>query len=361
MKRSIALILVLTLLLCGCGGQKAEATPAQTTPAAAETTAEPTTEATTEPTTVPTEPIVYRNPVNGELLDEPFTGRIYANTVSNLRENLPHVGVTQADIVMEMYVNMNNVVRCLALFSNIEDVEAIGSTRSTRPIFNQIAQHYDLVLAHAGGSDHALSDARNRGIDNFNIESWDVMSVATTSYRDKEYKRQYENTLFGIGAGIQEYAEKSGIDMYLERDYGFRFTEDGVPSGGVDAPEITIHLNYKQAKKDTIMIYDEELGKYAWKQYGKIMQDQISGETEAFTNVLMLSADVTNEGLYHYADFDAGGTGYYACGGKLVPITWTCAGEREPFFFYTEDGQELQISVGNTYIAILPADGSVEY
>ena len=92
MKRSIALILVLTLLLCGCGGQKAEATPAQTTPVAAETTAEPTTEATTEPTTVPTEPIVYRNPVNGELLDEPFTGRIYANTVSNLRENLPHVG-----------------------------------------------------------------------------------------------------------------------------------------------------------------------------------------------------------------------------------------------------------------------------
>ena len=106
---------------------------------------------------------------------------------------------------------------------------------------------------------------------------------------------------------------------------------------------------------------DAELGKYAWSQYGKVMQDQISGETEAFTNVLILSAKVTNEGLYHYADFEAGGTGYYANGGKLIPITWTCNGEREPFLFYTEDGQELQMGVGNTYIAILPEDGSVEY
>ena len=109
------------------------------------------------------------------------------------------------------------------------------------------------------------------------------------------------------------------------------------------------------------MTYDAELGKYAWSQYGKVMQDQISGETEAFTNVLILSAKVTNEGLYHYADFEAGGTGYYANGGKLIPITWNCNGEREPFLFYTEDGQELQLGVGNTYIAILPEDGSVEY
>ena len=52
---------------------------------------------------------------------------------------------------------------------------------------------------------------------------------------------------------------------------------DGVPADGEDALNITIHLNYKKAKKDTIMTYDAELGKYAWSQYGKVMQDQISG------------------------------------------------------------------------------------
>lgn len=361
MKRIIALTLILTLLLCGCGGGKTEAPKVEATQPAT-TVPETTEEPTTEPTTEATEPPVYRNPLNGEIIDEPYTDRLFACTISNMQENIPHVNLCKADVVFESYVNMNNIVRCLALFSNVEDVEAIGSIRSTRPIFNDLAQHYGLIVAHAGGSHTALNDALERNIENFNIENWEkVIQYVTTSYRDKEYKRSYENSLFAIGSGLKEYAEYAGYSMSLERDYGFRFTEDGVPAGGVDAPEITIHLNYKQAKKDTIMLYDEELGKYAWKQYGKIMQDQISGETEAFTNVLILSADVTNEGLYHYADFDAGGTGYYANGGKLIPITWTCAGEREPFNFYTEDGQELEIGVGNTYIAILPADGSVEY
>ena len=358
MKRITALLLILTLLLCGCGGTeapKAEAT--QPAPTVAETTEEPT----TEPTTEATEPPVYRNPLNGEIIDEPFTDRLFACTISNMQENIPHVNLCKADVVFESYVNMNNIVRCLALFSNIEDVEAIGSMRSTRPIFNQIAQHYGLIVAHAGGSNTALRDAAERNIENFNVENWDVMQNVTTSYRDKQYRRSLENSLFGIGAGIKEYAEFAGYATTLERGYGFNFTEDGVPADGEDAESITIHLNYKKAKKDTIMTYDAELGKYAWSQYGKVMQDQISGETEAFTNVLILSAKVTNEGLYHYADFEAGGTGYYANGGKLIPITWTCNGEREPFLFYTEDGQELQMGVGNTYIAILPEDGSVEY
>ena len=355
------------MLLCGCGklipgrGNAEAAQNSQTAAELAVTPAETTAQPTTEPTTVPTEPPVYRNPVNGQLLDAPFEGRIYASTVSNLRENLPHVGVIHADVVMEMYVNMNNVVRCLALFSDIESVDAIGSTRSTRPIFNQIAQHYDLILGHAGGSSTALADAKERGIENFNIESWDVMQQVTTSYRDKEYKRSLENSLFGIGAGYKEYAEKQGWPQTLDRDYGFRFTEDGTPAAGEDASDITIHLNYKQAKKDTQMIYNTETGKYVWNQYGQEMHDQITDEAESFTNVIVMFADVTNEGIYHYADFNAGGTGYYANGGKIIPIVWGCDGDKAPFHFLTNDAQDLEVGVGNTYIAIVGADSSVDY
>ena len=54
MKRIIALMLALTLLLCGCGkteASKAEAT--QPAPTVVETTEEPTTEPTTEATEPP--------------------------------------------------------------------------------------------------------------------------------------------------------------------------------------------------------------------------------------------------------------------------------------------------------------------
>ena len=112
MKKMLALTLALALLLCGCGAGKAASTQPSTVPETTQAaTTEAATEPTTEPTTVPTEPQVYRNPLNGEILDAPFTGRIFANTVSNMQENLPHVGVIHADVLVETFVNKNNIIR----------------------------------------------------------------------------------------------------------------------------------------------------------------------------------------------------------------------------------------------------------
>lgn len=359
MKKVIALMLTLTLLLCGCGA-KGEPAVTEAPAAVPETTAAPTAEPTTEPTTVPTtEPApVYVNPLNGEILDAPFTGRIFANTVSNLADNIPHVGVVKADMLIECYVNMDSVVRCLALFTDIDSVDAIGSTRSTRPMFNAIAQHYDLILSHAGGSDQALKDAKDRGVENFNIDAWAVASTGA-SYRDKERKGAYENTLYGIGSGIKAYAEAQGYPMTLERDYGFSFTDDGTPAEGVEAKDISITLTYKKAKKETRMVYDESTGKYAFNQYGQVMTDLKTEAVEAFRNVIVMYADITTTGIYHIADFSAGGTGYFACGGKLIPITWSCAGDKEPFRFFTESGEPLELGRGNTYMAICTPESPV--
>ena len=359
MKRLIALMLTLTLLLCGCGA-KGEPAVTEAPAAVPETTAAPTAEPTTEPTTVPTtEPApVYVNPLNGEILDAPFTGRIFANTVSNLADNIPHVGVVKADMLIECYVNMDSVVRCLALFTDIDSVDAIGSTRSTRPMFNAIAQHYDLILSHAGGSDQALKDAKDRGVENFNIDAWAVASTGA-SYRDKERKGAYENTLYGIGSGIKAYAEAQGYPMTLERDYGFSFTDDGTPAEGIEAKDISITLTYKKAKKETRMVYDESTGKYAFNQYGQVMTDLKTEEVEAFRNVIVMYADITTTGIYHIADFTAGGTGYFACGGKLIPITWSCAGDKEPFRFFMESGEPLELGRGNTYMAICTPESPV--
>ena len=91
------------------------------------------------------------------------------------------------------------------------------------------------------------------------------------------------------------------------------------------------------------------------------MQDLITEEPEMFTNVLIMNADITTSGIYFVADFNAGGTGYYACGGKLIPITWTCEGSKEPFRFQTADGQPLELGVGNTYLAICTPESPVTW
>lgn len=362
MKRIVAFLLVLSLvLLTGCGQKSAPAeTPTTQAPAVTEA---PTEAPTTEPTTVPTEPEVYFNPLNGEILEEPFTGRIYANTISNIPDALPHVGVVDADILMEMFVN-NSIIRCLALYTDLSDVEAIGSTRSTRLMFNDIAQHYDAILSHANGSSLVRRDFNERGIDNINLDNWEIQQTGA-SYRDREYK-QGEHNLFGIGPGIMAYAESQGMRMTSDpdKDYGLTFVEDGTPAEGEDAAQVDINITYNNAHKQTTMVYNEELGKYVYNQYGQEMHDQITDEIEAFENVIVMYADITVEterNMYHQADFLAGGEGYFACGGKIIPITWTCDAEDQPFHFFTADGEPLNLGQGNTYMAIAHPDSEVTW
>ena len=108
-----------------------------------------------------------------------------------------------------------------------------------------------------------------------------------------------------------------------DKEYFLEFTENGTPADGEAADEITIYFG--KNTKNTVMKYDASAGKYAYNQYGKEMKDQITGEVEMFNNVLVLKAANFVNYIYTESNFHVGGTGYYACGGKLVPITWTLA------------------------------------
>ena len=362
MKRTITLLLVLTLLLCGCAkAEEPEITAAPTLSGAVTEVEIP--ETTAEPTTEPTEPEVYFDPLNGEILDAPFDGRIYASTISNIPDALPHVGVTKADILMETFVN-GSIVRGLALYTDLSDVEAIGSTRSTRLMFNDIVQHYNAIMTHAGGSSQCLEDANNRGLAHYNVDSLMRQGdplAQELAYRDKEYRRGYEHCLFVKGPAVKPYAESKGVQVsgMPETDYGLIFAEDGTPAAGEGADKITVTITYNRSKKDTVMIYDADLGKYTYNQYGKLMKDQITGEVECFENVVIMFANIGMNNIYQVTDFTEGGTGYYACGGKIIPITWSCDGESSPFRFFSEDGEQIPFGQGSTYIAITQYESNV--
>ena len=363
MKKLIALLLIASLILCGCGASAPAATEATAAPTQAPATE--ATEAPTETTEAPTEPpVVYRNPLNGEVLDEPYTGRIFAVTISNIRDALPHYGTMEADILMEMWVN-GSIIRDLALYTDVSKAEAIGSVRSDRLMFNQIVKMYDAVLADAAGSDQVLNDARNTGVNRMTIDTGDSTDY---SYRAKDRvftfkpESKYEHTLFAKGAGLLDFAQKKGFSVTqpADKDYNLHFTEDGTPEGET-ANSVNVTFTYRNNKKDTTMVYDESLGKYVYNQYGKAMVVGDTEDPECFTNVIIMLADITRGDVYYTANFTNGGTGYYANGGKIIPITWGCDGEESPFWFKTVDGADLELGVGNTYMAIAPQDSPVTY
>lgn len=350
MKKGFALLLVLCLLLTGC-----DLIPAKSTaPPETEPVTEAPTEAPTEPPTeAPTEPVYY-NPLTGERIDAPLTTRVYGVSINNLKDALPRIGVCQADIYLETFVN-GSIVRGLALFADPSDVPVIGPVRSTRYMFTDLALHYDLIMVHAGGSHVVLGDVRTRGADGFNIDTQDSTYY---SFRDMDrYKNHYgwEHCLFARGEGLEEKALEAGINIgsILNKDYQLRFREDGTPEDGEDAAQIDLTLTFRTYKKGCSYLYDPSLGQYVYYQYDQEMTDGVTGEKEAYQNVLILCPKITmNAHGYQEADFVSGGEGYFACGGKIAPITFGAEDENSPLWFRNAEGEPLEMGVGRTFIAV---------
>ncbi len=377
MKRVLSLLLILcmSLSLFGCGSKEPVASTGSTTLPPTQTpttqaTTPPTTEATvpstsatepSQPTTEPSQPaspVAHRNPLNGQPLEEAYVGRLFAVTINNSSQALPHRGVGQADLFFEMYVN-DYITRGLAVFSDVSQVESIGSIRSTRYNFTDLALAYDLILCHARGSDEVMNDMKKAGVDNFSADG-------TFGYRDYDrYNKQgysWEHCLFVKGTELIKAAQKAKFDLALTgRDYGLQFKEDGTPVNGSAAELVEIVFNLYGHKKTTTMKYDATLGKYVWWQYKKEMIDENNGQKEAFENVIVLLTEVENKGVYHVANLYGSGKGYFACNGKIIPIRWSHANEKDPIRYTLEDGTPLELGVGNTYVAIAPLTSSVNY
>ncbi len=369
MKKLICVLLVLSLLLCGCAAPEGEETMNATTqPTTQETTAEPTTEepATEEPTEPPTEPEPepepeYYNPLTGEKQDAPADRRIFAVTINNVPPAIPHYGVSQADLYFEMFIN-DYATRGLALYSDIRQASDIGSVRSIRYNFIDIAQGYDAVVVYSGGSNEVLNDLRRSGVDSLHGE----LSGGDYHYRDQARRSagySSEHCLFVKGPETAAFAEDQGIRVTQDpnKTYGMTFGEVSSAEAGEAATDVRIAFNLYGNVKVTNMVYDETTGLYVYNQYKKVMNDPIYDQAEGFRNVIVVFANVTNKGQYHVADLVGEGKGYFACDGKIIPIKWYRDSESDTFHYTLEDGTPLIQGVGSSYIALVPMKSSVSW
>lgn len=372
MKRYISLLLILALALgiaaCTSRPEDVEttatpedaSTPAPTPELTPEPTPTPTTEPTPEITPEPTEP-PYRNQFNGEGMATFDNTRPFAVMINNINVAQPQCGIGEADIIYEVLAE-GGITRMMAIFSDIQSVDAIGSMRSIRPYYVDIALAYDAVTVHAGYSEAAISRIRSYGVNN--------ICGVTGSYADSTFYRDparmsngWEHSLFTTGEKLYNCAESLGYALTVGDDYdtGLNFVTDAVPGDGDSAEVITVDFC---SFKTTELTYHEDTGLYTAVQHGGDYYDGNTGENVTFTNVLVLAAPsrVIDSAGRLDVTLTGSGSGYFACGGKYVPVTWQRESLTEPFTYTLADGSELNLEVGKTYIAIIDDDsGTVKF
>ncbi len=373
MKRIFALMMVLcTLILCGCTADPAPTAPetqAPTTEPTQEPTTEPTTEPTEPPTQAPTEPpVLYRNPFTGEPIEAPTLNRPYCVVFNNSKPAMPQHGVSQADILYETLIE--GETRCMGVFYDMSaQTETFGSIRSARRDFIRIAMAYDAIYVHGG-----RSTGEYGAKEYLTATGWDHIDgvhgpyAESYYYRTREDKYSLAHTLFVYPDKAMEYAQRMGCTMTRQEpiDLGWHFDENAMIIGQT-ANTVTAWFNLNKPyspkwNKSTTLKYNSETGLYAAYQYGEEYIDGNTGESLKFKNILILHTPmVTLENTLMKIDVVGSGTGYYACNGQIVPIKWSRPSESDPYTYTLENGTPLTLGMGKSYVAILPMTGDVEW
>lgn len=357
-KRLVPLLLLLGLLpACSGGGDLPEETASASPTPVAEVTAEPS-------------PTPYDGPVSPlgglPIGEEWLNRRPVAVMLNNLKEALPQMGQSQADIIYEVPAE-GGITRMLAVYQSVEGVGKIGSIRSARPYYLELALGHDAIFIHAGGSEDAYARISQWGVaalDGVRGPYLSNQENGNLMWRDPERKKSYslEHTVVTTGeAIIQRFAGYTNLRQEHKEGYVYEmdFTEDGTPSGGFSADHLQVPFSHYKTGE---FQYDPQSGLYLIEEYGDAYIDGDTGEQVGVTNVVVLKTAIRNTGdsLGHMTvDLSSGGTGYFACGGQAIDLLWSKDYPDGQLFYTDLEGDPIIFGTGRTYVCIVPLDSQV--
>lgn len=355
-------VLALCMVLTACAGSGSPV-PTQTAPTGGEgdtqvaAPPEPTAESYTGPV----------NPLTGLPIGEEWVqARPIAVMLNNLVAAQPQLGQSQADILYEVLAE-GGITRMLGVYQTVEGVGLIGSVRSARTYYLELALGHDAVYLHAGGSPDAYDKIKAWGVTALDCVNGPYEGSSPGSnlfWRDAQRVKQNGKVHSVVTSGEVILEKFPGYSFRQSHEEGYvypqRFAEDGTPAGGQSALTVKVPFsNYKHG----LFQYDEDSGRYLVSQYQQAYVDGNDGSQVAVTNVLILKTDchvIPGDDAGRLAvDLTSGGEGWYACGGKAIPITWSKADRNSPFVYRDGQGEVLTLGQGKSYVNIVPLECAV--
>ncbi len=320
---------------------------------------EETTVTETEPTTTTTTqaPVVITNPLTGESgYNESAVGkRPIAVVVENASGARPQYNMDSPDIIVEGEVE-GGITRMLWLYADMTDLpDIVGPVRSARPSFVEFSQLFDSIFVHYGTSH---SSGSYTGADDY-IEDNDVDNVngMTTSAcftRTSDKVSPHNAVLVGseLLSVIEDYDYRTDIDYDSFTQFSFYDTETAVSD--TDCSSITVRFSSRTDSHT-----------FTYNETDSVYQNQNDFEqVVSFTNIIVLYTSTTyvSKSNYNgtgstvtYCNFDlTGGTGMLASAGTVVEFNWSV--EDGTLTFTAEDGSELNLNTGRSYIAIVSSN-----
>lgn len=283
----------------------------------------------------------------------------------------PSYGIGNAKVLYEI-MEEGNISRQLAVIDNWQGLDRIGNIRSCRDYYISIATEWDPILIHFGGVYYMQERITAPDINNLS-GTYEYGTGGERPGSGKFYRttdRKAPHNAYISAEGITSACQQLGYSLTTRPEYyntsHFTFANGvntleqypgAIPGNVIDLSEI---FSYTKS----YFTYNPETGLYYKNIHGKAQTDGLTGEQLTFSNVIIQNtnwAKRDEKGYLAFQTIDSTMDGYYFTKGRGIHITWKKTSDYEPTRYYDDNGNEIQINEGKTYIAIAQVGKNVKY
>lgn len=340
----ILLLLIIILLVKSCTAKEPEKETKTTT-----TTTTTVAETTSATTTIPDGYI--QSDISGQYISpEDSQKRPVAVVFNNTKVAVPQSGISQADVIYEAPMEGGDV-RLLGIFQNYSNLEKIGSVRSARTYFIAFALEYDAIFTHYGKawtSEYLLNEKFVHNLDG----TGGVGSTVFYRTSDRKAPHNAYASTDGILAGVAK------MNYSLEHDSSYKkhftFTEKDAQTILTDGTDAN-YIKPGYAINKSWFEYNAEEELYYRFQFDGAHIDEMNNEQLKVKNIIIQYTPCTIYEGSTYLNLNVwdGGEGFYITNGKAVPITWKKDSQYGATRYYSENGKEIVLNPGKTWISIV--------
>lgn len=291
------------------------------------------------------EEIYYTNPLTGikNLTEKNKNYRPVAIMVNNIAlAQRVQTGLNAADIIYETEVE-GGITRLMAVYKDFGSAGQIGSVRSARYPYVDLALGHDAVYLHCGQDPNYCAP---------HLKDIDDISVDTGTPGAKRIKNglSSEHTLYVFGNEIwKTITSKFRSDVTSQNWQNFADEDEKITltGGGADKVEIPFPV------LKTVFEYDSETGLYTRFSKNTEMKDYVTNESVKVKNIFILMTNISTypDGKHRRVALE-GGNGYYIVNGTYTPIKWKKGNANSPIRITNEDGSEIKINAGRSWVCI---------
>lgn len=287
-----------------------------------------------------------------KILDLDSNTRPYAVMINNIKTVWGYQsGIQDAYMVYEIIVE-GGYTRLMALYKD-KSLDRIGSVRSSRHYFLDYALENDAIYVHFGWSPQAQSDIKKLGVNNINFISYNGYT------RDRSLGLASEHTAFTTTSKIMEgasyYKYRTTTDEKPLLDYSVKSVNISNMEGSIPANKVYIEYS---GSRSTSFEYDSINKVYNRFQNNIVHKDYLTGLQYTAKNIITYQVENNNisgdnKGRQDITNVGSG-TGWYISEGYAVPITWEKSSRSSKTIYKYNNGSEIKVNDGNTYIQIQP-------